>query len=42
MLPRPENVLTVASLTMKIAAKLQATDEFKDLWVEGEDRKSVV
>lgn len=35
-LPRPENVLTVASLTMKIAAKLQATDEFKDLWVEGE------
>jgi len=35
-LPRPENVLTVASLTMKIAAKLQATEEFKDLWVEGE------
>ena len=35
-LPRPENVLTVASLTMKIAAKLQANDEFKDLWVEGE------
>jgi exodeoxyribonuclease VII large subunit len=35
-LPRPENVLTVASLTMKIAAKLQSTDEFKDLWVEGE------
>lgn len=35
-LPRPEKVLTVASLTMKIAARLQSTDEFKDLWVEGE------
>ncbi|MGH2379369.1 MAG: exodeoxyribonuclease VII large subunit, partial [Candidatus Limnocylindria bacterium] len=33
---RPDRVITVGSLTVKIAARLQSTDEFKDLWVEGE------
>ena len=34
--PRPDRVITVGRLTVQIAQRLQATDEFKDLWVEGE------
>jgi exodeoxyribonuclease VII large subunit len=34
--PRPDRVITVGRLTVRIAERLQATDEFKDLWVEGE------
>ncbi len=33
---RPERVITVGRLTLRIAERLQSTDEFKDLWVEGE------
>ncbi|HSW96011.1 MAG TPA: exodeoxyribonuclease VII large subunit [Patescibacteria group bacterium] len=32
----PSNVLRVGQLTARIGERLQATDEFKDLWVEGE------
>jgi exodeoxyribonuclease VII large subunit len=32
----PTNVLRVGQLTARIGERLQATDEFKDLWVEGE------
>ncbi len=32
----PGRVISVGHLTVRIAEKLQATDEFKDLWVEGE------
>ncbi len=34
--PPPDRVITVGRLTLRIAERLQATDEFKDLWVEGE------
>jgi exodeoxyribonuclease VII large subunit len=34
--PSPDRVITVGRLTVRIAERLQATDEFKDLWVEGE------
>ncbi|MBI2774369.1 MAG: exodeoxyribonuclease VII large subunit [Chloroflexi bacterium] len=34
--PGPERIITVGRLTVRIAERLQATDEFKDLWVEGE------
>ena len=36
MTRNPERVLRVGQLTMRIAESLQAVDEFKDLWVEGE------
>ncbi len=36
MRPSPDRVITVGRLTVRIAERLQATDEFKDLWVEGE------
>ena len=29
-------MITVGRLTVRIAERLQSTDEFKDLWVEGE------
>lgn len=33
---RPERVISVGRLTVRIAERLQSGDEFKDLWVEGE------
>jgi exodeoxyribonuclease VII large subunit len=32
----PERILRVGQLTARIGERLQSTDEFKDLWVEGE------
>jgi exodeoxyribonuclease VII large subunit len=32
----PERVLRVGQLTLQIGERLQATDEFKDLWIQGE------
>jgi exodeoxyribonuclease VII large subunit len=32
----PTNILRVGQLTTRIGERLQSTDEFKDLWIEGE------
>jgi exodeoxyribonuclease VII large subunit len=38
----PEHVIGVGRLTLRIAERLQSTDEFKDLWVEGEVSEATV